>query len=874
MPVAEGARRVRGVGPIPAQVAIYGEAPGKSENYRGEPFIGKAGAVLSTFLSWHGLKRSACFISNVCQFWPGRGRDGRDLKPDAADLARDEPVVMRELRMVQPKVVLALGGFATSWFLPRTSAEQDLVTINGIPHLCEKPGLESLIVIPIIHPAAGLHNPKDSAWTWLGIREAARFLKGGPGAPQVWREKEPDTRVVLSKPKRVQELTNKAAVDTEGNLAEPWCLSYDYGSGQTVVVLAADCDKVVFGGEVIMHNAAHDIPILKRLGVGLPRWSCIEDTMLAGAATAEHPYNLKALSYRLLNVRQNHYDRLVAPYLREAASSYLLEIAAREWDPPKPFLKYDQKSRSWKECNPQPLHKRAWAALKRLDKGVGDPVKWLGDLEGEERSRVKELLGTIPSLSTAIQYAPLEEAVQYAGLDAWATFKIHPLLMSFLEDTKRVRAYRHDQYLTDALVEMHSTGLPFDVDRCSAIDKEFAIEEKRSEALVKKLAKSPHLNVRSSQQVSAVLNTLGATGRKLTLTGNESTDEKELKRLQESPRSSDSLRTFVDALLDNRGWGKLRSTYTKGLPKHIHNGRIYPHLSVTTAVTGRFASEDPNLQNIPARNAAGMKIRSCFRAPKGWTLLSCDLSQIELRIAAHLGNDPVMVKAFKTGEDLHEKTRLQLFRDSPDLHTKDPVKQDFMRKPAKIVNFSALNLISEQGLHTQFLMAGVKSFSVEDAGKFLKGFWSLYAGLDTAVKDTEQFIRQHGYAQTEEGKVRYLPLARLIDYPSIAAEALRHAWSQRVQGGAGAYLKRGVHRWSSSFREACNRIAPTLLLLQIHDELLAMVKVPSKDDPLFLKIAALFKRMLEEDPGSSYRVPIKAEVKGGPSWGEMEKVKV
>lgn len=836
--------------------------------------MGKAGSVLSTFLSWHGLRRDKCFISNVVQYYGGSKIDGKDIKPTKDDIARDEPVVLRELRMVQPRVVIAFGDLATSWFLPLTAAEQPLVTLNGLPHLCERPDLPGLVVIPIVHPKDGLFNPRDASWTWLGLREAARYLKGGKDAPQVWKERTPDTTVSLVKPKRLQELTEMAAVDTEGSVAEPWCASFDYGTGHTSVVLAHDCDKLIFGGDIILHNAAHDLPVLKKLGVGLPRWSQVEDSMLAGAATSEHPYNLKALSYRLLGVKQNHYDRLVAPYLREAARDYILEVAAREWAPPAPFLTLDQKTKTWKETNPQPLHKRAWATLKRLDKGVGDPVDWLSKLEGVERAAMREICGPVPTLSNAIQFAPLEEAVQYAGLDAWATFRIHPLLIAFLTETNRLKAYRHDQYLSDALVEMHSTGLPFDVTRCVKIDAEFAVEEKRSEAQVKKLAGVPTLNVRSSQQVSVILNDLGATGRKLTLSGNESTDEKELKKLQESPKTTPALRTFVDALLDNRGWGKLRSTYTKGLPKHVRNGRIFPHLSVTTAVTGRFASEDPNLQNIPARNEAGMKIRSCFRAPKGYTLLSCDLSQIELRIAAHLGNDSVLLKVYKENGDIHEQTRLQLFKDRKDVHTKDPVALDFMRKPAKIVNFSALNLISDGGLHTQFLMAGVTSFSRDDAGRFLKGFWSLYSGLDQAVKDTEQFVRQHGYAATEEGKVRYLPMARLVEYPGIAAEALRHAWSQRVQGGAGAYLKRAIHRWSQSFRDACNKVTPTSLLLQIHDELLALVKADSVEDPRFIKVASLFKEMMESDP-QKYRVPFKAEVKGGPSWGiEMKKMKL
>lgn len=430
MPVALDARRVAGRGPIPSPVAIYGEAPGKMENYRGEAFVGKAGSVLNMNLAWHGIPRKDCFIGNVCQYWPGRGNDGKDLHPDKADLQRDEPAVMRELRLANPRVVIALGGFATEWFLPGLTDEQDLVTLNGIPHQATRKGLEHLVVIPIIHPAAGLHAPKEASWTFLGIGAAARYLAN---PFPVWKEAEPKTRVDLIRPKREFEITDVCAVDTEGSLAEPFCLSFNYTEATTGVILAEHAAALQFGGELIFHNGKHDIPILKKMGVGLLRpFSCWEDTMLMAANTAEHPYNLKALAYRLLNVRMNHFDRLVQPHLQEAAFLYVNEIAMAKWDAPEPYLKLDPKTKTLKECNPQPLHQRAWQTLQRFHKGTGDPLEWLADLEPGERSQVAEVCGRIPTMSNALQYVPLEEAIQYAGIDAWATRKLFPILQKEL----------------------------------------------------------------------------------------------------------------------------------------------------------------------------------------------------------------------------------------------------------------------------------------------------------------------------------------------------------------------------------------------------------------------------------------------------------
>lgn len=850
-----------------------GESPGKMENYRGVPFIGKAGMVLRSFATWHGLDVDANFIGNVCQYWPGRDRVGKDLHPDKADLARDEPVVMRELMLVKPRVVVALGDFATKWFLPDNP--YDMPTLNGIPHLATRKGLpEGLIVIPVTHPAAGLHEPKKSAETWLGLRSVARFLKGDPLAFPVWREVTPDCKITLWKPDGGVTVNKPAAADTEGSWRDPWGMSVcGLGERDSYVILARDCDKVGFKHDIYMHNGKHDVRVLRALGVKLPPFTQWEDTMLMGHATSEHPYNLKSLAYRFLRVPMNHFDKLVAPHLRDAAEAYLLELAARVWPNPPAELVLDPKTKLYKERRPQALHTRAWAALQRLQKGVGDPVAWLGALAPIDKAMIADArLGRVPALWNALNYVPLKVAVQYSGLDAWATAQLAPLLKAELERLQRFRAYRHDQYLNDSLVEMESTGLPFDVAYCGKVDTDFAKEEERTLRLVRKAAKLPTMNPRSPIQVSQVLTSLGATGRRLTLSGNESTDEKTLEVLRNAPKSSPALITFLDTLLQYRGWSKLRSTYTQGLPEHAGDGRIYPHLSITTAISGRFSSEEPNLQNIPSRDAAGLKIRSCFRVKgEGKMLLAVDLSQIELRLAAHVSRDPVMIDAFKTGKDLHELTMRQIFAKDPRLA--DPAQHDFLRKPSKTVNFSALYGISPQGLRARFLQMGVTTFTEEDCARFIKGFFTLYAKVQEAITACGLRAKKEGFVSTEAGRARYLPMARMFEIPSVEAEAIRQGFNHEVQGGASEILKRALHRWSQSVREACNKQTPTRLLLQIHDELLFEVDAMGADDPRLIVVAKAVKAMLEAD-SKQYLVPIVAECKAGRSWGEMSKLKL
>lgn len=859
MPLAQGANRIRGIGPIPARVAFFGECPTLADNFKREPLQGKAGVVLTTFWNWHGFTRKEAWVSNVCQYWPGRGKDGKDLHPDSADLARDEQSVMAELIRVRPEVVVALGVVAAEWFL----GPVDIDVVNGIPHKATRKGLEHLVVFPVVHPAAGLHEPRSATFTWLGLREVARFLKGDPLARKVWQERTLDLKVQKVSAGIVKDT---AAVDTEGSQREPWCLSYATDSRQAHVILAAEAPGHTFA-RTTFHHAKHDVPVLKALGVSLLSFKGWEDTMLMAHATAEHPYGLKALAYRFLNVNMTGYEKLVMPHLQAACLDTVSEIAAVKWDAPKPVLVFDEKKRLWREYQAQPLHKRAWRLLQAHQKGKPvDALEWIEKLTGFDRGLAASV-GPLPSKWTALRYVPEDTAVFYAGLDAWATFMLEPILVQELQRLGRYTAYKHDQMILDGIVEMESHALPFDVDKCATLDAEFAVEEKRAERKTRKVVGKFDLNLSSPKQVSAVLTELGAVGRRLTLSGAESSDEKTLEMLRDSPRSSPALLAFLDSLLVFRGWSKNRGTYTLGLPKHVRDGGIYPHLSQTRAISGRLASDEPNLQNIPSRDVAGMKIRACFVAPPGWTFLAADLSQIELRLGAHLSNDPEMVAAFLKGEDLHEKTRLHVFRADKHLH--DPAFADSLRKRAKTGNFSVFYGITPQGLHARFLQMGVRDFSVEGCAHLIQEWFTLYRGVRDFLDDTGATAKRQGFVSTEAGRARYLPMARLAQYGSIEAEAIRQAGNHRVQGTASEILKRAIYRWSDGVRAEVNAIAPTHLLLQIHDELLLLTRARGRK---LLRIAKLIKEMLEAD-SDKYRVPILAECKFGPNWGEMEKIK-
>jgi DNA polymerase-1 len=168
---------------------------------------------------------------------------------------------------------------------------------------------------------------------------------------------------------------------------------------------------------------------------------------------------------------------------------------------------------------------------------------------------------------------------------------------------------------------------------------------------------------------------------------------------------------------------------------------------------------------------------------------------------------------------------------------------------------------------------GVTTFSEDHCAGFIKGFFTLYKGVQAEITASGLRAKRQGFVSTAAGRARYLPMARMLEIPSIEAEAIRQGFNHEVQGGASEILKRALHRWSQGVREACNKQTVTRLLLQIHDELLFEVDAMSPTDPRLLQVARLIKAMLEAD-SKNYLVPIVAEVKVGRSWGEMQKVKL
>ena len=344
-------------------------------------------------------------------------------------------------------------------------------------------------------------------------------------------------------------------------------------------------------------------------------------------------------------------------------------------------------------------------------------------------------------------------------------------------------------------------------------------------------------NIGSPKQVGEVLSDLNIDIGRKTSTGRISTSKAVLEELAqqfELPR----------LIIDYRELDKLKSVYTDALPQQIAtDGRIHCQLNQTVAATGRLSSSDPNLQNIPIRSEMGRRIRRAFVADKGNKIISADYSQLELRLLAHITQDPVMLEAFQKGEDIHARTARLVFGAK----TNEELKE--ARRFAKIVNFAIAYAIEPWGLSQRV------GISRAEAKKVIEDYYNTYKGVRRYMEEVPIRAREHGYVRSIYGRIR--PLQGITDRnANIRKAAEREAINMPIQGTASDIVKIAMLKVDEEFKRAK---LESRLLMQVHDELL--VEVPEKEVD---KVSEILKHEMET--AVSLDVPLVADVGVGDNW--------
>jgi DNA polymerase I len=443
-------------------------------------------------------------------------------------------------------------------------------------------------------------------------------------------------------------------------------------------------------------------------------------------------------------------------------------------------------------------------------------------------------VGQIP-----FEQVSLERATEYSAEDADVTLQLHRVLYPAIQaDEKLTFIYRQIELpVMGVLYEVERTGVLLDSALLIAQSHELGQRMVEIEQQAKGVAGQP-FNLNSPKQIQEVLfekNKLPVL--KKTPSGQPSTDEEVLEQLaQDYP--------LARLILDYRTLSKLKSTYTDKLPRMVNprTGRVHTNFAQAVAVTGRLSSNEPNLQNIPIRNAEGRRIREAFIAPSGHQILSADYSQVELRIMAHLSQDETLLMAFRSGEDVHRRTAAEIFGVAGEQVTSE------QRRYAKTINFGLIYGMSAFGLASQL---GIERSAAQ---QYMERYFARYPGVKAYMDRTRQSARDLGYVETVFGRRLYMVDIRASGPRRQGAE--RAAINAPMQGTAADLIKLAmiaVQRWLQE------RQLDTKLILQVHDEL--VFEVPEGELGV----------LRQELPGlmtgvAQLSVPLVVDVGVGPNW--------
>ncbi|HEY7658849.1 MAG TPA: DNA polymerase I, partial [Burkholderiales bacterium] len=398
----------------------------------------------------------------------------------------------------------------------------------------------------------------------------------------------------------------------------------------------------------------------------------------------------------------------------------------------------------------------------------------------------------------------VERATEYSAEDADVTLKLHQALLPQVQaEEKLERIYREvEMPLVMVLFNMERNGVLLDTGLLKELSRVFGEKMADIESEAHAQAGQP-FNLNSPRQIQEILfEKQGLTPVKKTPSGQPSTDEESLEELAlDHP--------LPKLILDYRTLAKLKSTYTDKLPESIHpkTGRVHTNYGQAVAVTGRLASNDPNLQNIPIRTAEGRRIREAFIAPPGSSIVSADYSQIELRIMAHISQDASLLAAFAAGEDIHTATAAEIFGLSPKAVGSE------QRRYAKVINFGLIYGMSAFGLARQL---GLERAAAQ---QYMERYFSRYPGVADYMKRTREAARETGYVETVFGRRLWLPEIKSSN-PARRQGAERAAINAPMQGTAADLIKMAmiaVDGWLTAER------MNSRLILQVHDELVLEV---------------------------------------------------
>jgi len=458
----------------------------------------------------------------------------------------------------------------------------------------------------------------------------------------------------------------------------------------------------------------------------------------------------------------------------------------------------------------------------------------------------KEVAG-VGKKQITFDYVPLDKATEYAAEDADITARLWRRLKPEIAKQKLLSVYETlERPLAPVLAEMEAAGIKVDGMFLKRLSNEFAGRLKTLEGEIYKLAET-EFNIASPKQLGKILfEDMGFKSGKKGKSGDYSTGAALLEELAAAGHE------FPSKILDWRQLAKLKSTYTDSLQSEINEktGRVHTSFSMAATTTGRLASSNPNVQNIPIRTEEGRKIRKAFIAEEGCKLLSADYSQIELRLLAHIADIDPLKEAFHKGLDIHAMTASEVF--GIPIEGMDPM----MRRKAKAINFGIIYGISAFGLANQIKV------SRDEAKAFMQTYFERFPGIRDYMEKTKEYCREKGYVTTLFGRRCHVKYIRDKN-PNLRAFGERAAINAPIQGSAADVIRRAMIRMPGALEDA--GLKNVKMLLQVHDELI--FEMPEDDIEPAIPV---IKKVMEGAhlPALTLDIPLTVDCGHGDNWSE------
>jgi DNA polymerase-1 len=448
--------------------------------------------------------------------------------------------------------------------------------------------------------------------------------------------------------------------------------------------------------------------------------------------------------------------------------------------------------------------------------------------------------------AVTFDHVPIDRATAYAAEDADVTLRLWMALKPRLAAEGLSNVYETlERGMPDCLARMERRGIAIDRQILSRLSGEFAQGMARLEAEIHQLA-GESFNLGSPKQLGDILfGKMGIPNGRKTATGAWSTGADVLEEL------ADQGHILPEKLLEWRQLQKLKSTYTDALPSFVNpqTGRVHTSYALAATSTGRLASSEPNLQNIPVRNEMGRKIRQAFIAMPGHVLISADYSQIELRLLAHIAEIPQLKRAFADGVDIHAMTASEMFSVPLAEMTSE------IRRRAKAINFGIIYGISAFGLTKQL------GISREEAGAYIKKYFERFPGIKDYMEATKKQVKAEGFVTTIFGRKCFFPNIDTKN-PSERAFLERAAINAPIQGSAADIIRRAMLRMDAALAAARS---PAEMLLQVHDELI----FEAPEGAAEAAIPVIRKVMIEGPlPFLQLKVPLQVDARAAKNWDE------